>query len=358
MTNTDVAQVPASNATRVWGFVRTRLTLGRYTGVILGLFAVCVYMTITEPLFLTGANWSNILRSEAVILILAIGMTYVVLTGGIDLSIGSITAASAVALGIAVEHGGSWWVGTLAAIAAGLVFGFANGFVIGVFRIPFFVVTLGTLSIYQSIALLETTQGQTISLFNYTRFEKLSTLVNGNVGPIPTVFIICVVLYLVASFVLRYMTFGRAIYAVGANQEAARLSGISVTLVLVSVYTISGLAAGLGAAVQAGRLGASAPQADPTLMLSVVAAVLIGGTSLTGGDGGLFGTFLGALFLGVIQNALQLGDVSAFYQGLVSGLILILAVGLGVLREHAAKVRQRATRRRLSTASASEEPSA
>jgi ribose/xylose/arabinose/galactoside ABC-type transport system permease subunit len=126
---------------------------------------------------------------------------------------------------------------------------------------------------------------------------------------------------------------------VGSNAEAARLSGISVAIVLVAVYAISGLSAGLGAAVQTGRLTAAAPQADPTLMLTVIAAVLIGGTSLSGGDGGLFGTFLGVLFLGIIRNALQLSDVSTFYQGLVSGGILIAAVGLGVLRQHASRVR-------------------
>ena len=133
-----------------------RLSLGRYTGVIFGLLAVCVYMSLTEPAFLTVNNWENILRSEAVVLMLAIGMTFVVLTGGIDLSVGSVTAASAVALGVAIDHGATWWVGCLAAVGAGLALGMINGLLIGIAKIPFFVVTLGTLSIYQSLALLGT----------------------------------------------------------------------------------------------------------------------------------------------------------------------------------------------------------
>ena len=139
-------------------------------------------------------------------------------------------------------------------------------------------------------------------------------------------------MYLLASFVLHFTSFGRSIYAVGSNIEAARLTGVKVTLVLISVYTISGLSAGLGAVVETGRLTGAGPQVDPNLLLTVIAAVLIGGTAFTGGDGGLLGTAIGGLFLGVIQNGIELSNVSTFWQGAVSGLILIFAVGLGVLR--------------------------
>ena len=144
---------------------------------------------------------------------------------------------------------------------------------------------------------------------------------------------LCAGLYLVGAFVLHLTPFGRAVYAVGSNPDAARLTGINVKIVLVAVYAISGLAAGLAAVVQTGRLTAAGPQVDPNLMLAVIAAVLIGGTAFTGGDGGLLGTAIGVLFLGVVQNGLQLSDVSTFWQGTVSGGILILAVGLGVLRD-------------------------
>jgi ribose transport system permease protein len=337
-------------------FLPRRITLGRYTGVLVGLVAICIYLSVTEPVFLTWDNWQNIFRSQAVVFTLGIGMTYVVLTGGIDLSIASATAGAAMVLGITVQHGADWWLACLAGIGMGLVFGFANGFMIGVTKIPFFVVTLGTLSIYQSIALL-LTNGETVSLFTYPTFNTVQTIINRNTGPFPTVLLIGAGLYLVAAFVLRYTAFGRAVYAVGSNAEAARLTGIKVTAVLIAVYTISGLSAGLGAVVQTGRLTAAGPQVDPNLMLTVIAAVLIGGTSFTGGDGGLLGTVIGVLFLGVIQNGLQLSSVSTFWQGTVSGSILILAVGLGVLRDHGWRIRlRRSGRRRTKAPGASQTP--
>ena len=326
--------VPAS----LWTFARARLSLGRYTGVIVGLVAVCAYLWATEPVFMTWDNWQNIIRSQAVVALLAIGMTFVVLTGGIDLSVASITIASSMVLGVAIDHGWSWQPAALAAIGAGTIMGLLNGLTIGVIKIPFFVVTLGTLSIYQSFALL-TTNGETISLFTFPTFVPLADLINGNVGPVPTLLLFAAVLYLAGIVVLRYTHFGRAVFAVGSNPEAARLTGINVTLILVSVYTISGLLAGFGAVVLTGRLTASGPQVDPNLMLTVIAAVLIGGTAFTGGDGSLVGTIVGVLFLGVIQNGLSLSGVSTFWQGTVSGLILILAVGIGVLRDHGWRLR-------------------
>jgi ribose transport system permease protein len=319
---------PSSSA---WlSFVR-RVTRGRYAGVLGGLIVVCIYLGLTEPIFLNWDNWENIIRTESVVLTLGIGMTFVVLTGGIDLSIASATTAAGMLLGIAIEHGASWWLACGVGLAFGLVLGLANGLGIGIFKIPFFVFTLGTLSIYQSIALL-TTNGATISLFSYPRFNEIQVIVNGTTGPFPTVLLIMVVVYALASFVLHFTPYGRSVYAVGSNIEAARLTGIKVTFVLVSVYTIAGLSAGLGAIVEDGRLTGAGPQVDPNLLLTVIAAVLIGGTAFTGGDGGLLGTAIGGLFLGVIQNGLELSNVSTFWQGSVSGLILICAVGLGVLR--------------------------
>ena len=228
----------------------------------------------------------------------------------------------------------------LATVGFGLALGLANGILIGVARISFFVVTLGTLSIYASIALL-TTSGDTISLYDKESYATSGSLANGNVFGVPRALVLCGVLYVIGAAVLRYTRFGRSVYAVGSNPEAARLAGVKVVLVLVSVYAISGLCAGIGAVVQTGRLAAAAPQVDPTLMLTVVAAVLIGGTAYTGGEGGLLGTVIGVLFLGVVQNGLTLSSVSAFWQGTVSGLILIVAVGLGVLREHGWSLRRR-----------------
>ncbi len=330
-----------------------KLSLGRYTGVLLGFAAIFIYLCVTEPVFLTWGNWQNIIRSQAVVFTLGIGMTFVVLTGGIDLSIASATAGASMMLGIVVRDGGSWWLGCLAAIATGVAFGLANGAMIGILRIPFFVVTLGTLSVYQSVALLSTS-GETVSLFSYPRFDEIPTLINGSVGVIPTVMLLGGALYAIGAFILHYTAFGRGIYAVGANPEAARLTGIKVHRLLIAVYMIAGLSAGFAAIVQTGRLTAAGPQVDPNLMLNVIAAVLIGGTAFTGGDGGLLGTIIGVLFLGLIQNGLQLSSVSTFWQGTVSGTILILAVGLGVLREYGVRARLRNARRR--RAAGAEEP--
>jgi ribose/xylose/arabinose/galactoside ABC-type transport system permease subunit len=266
-------------------------------------------------------------------------MTFVVITAGIDLSIVALATLAGMVLGLMFQAGWSWPIAVAASIAVGGALGLVNGGLIGVAGISFFVVTLGTLSIYQSIALVTTT-GETITLYNYPHFSPIQSLVNDSIGSIPYVLILYAALYGIAAYVLRFTGYGRAIYAVGSNPEAARLTGINVTLVLVSVYTIAGLFGGLAGVIQAGRLAAAAPQVDPTLTLTVVAAVLIGGTSYTGGEGGLIGTALGVLFLGVVQNGLALTGVSAFWQGTVSGVILILAIGGGLLRTQAMRLRR------------------
>jgi len=314
-----------------------------------GLVAVCTYFALAEPTFMTWPNWQNIIRAEAVAAILAIGMTFVLLTGGIDLSVASMTAGAGMVLGLALEHGWAWPLALLACIGVGTGMGFANGFLIGPARIPFFVVTLGTLGIYQSFARLVTPGSQTIALFGVTTFTRLGELTNGTVGPLPNVLVLVIVLYLLGTVMLRYSKFGYSIFAVGSNPQAARLTGVRVNAVLASVYTTSGLLAAIAATVRTGQSSAATPDADPTLMLTVAAAVLIGGTAFTGGDGGLLGTALGIVFLGVIQNGLLLTNVSQFWQGTVSGVILILAVGFGVLRDYGLRLRQRRiviTRRR------------
>ncbi len=304
---------------------------GRAGGVFAGLVVLVAILAIGQPGFLTWANWENIIETQAVVFALSIGMTLVLLTGGFDLSIASMTAASGMIVGLLMEHGSGSPVGIAAGLGIGLAMGLCNGIAIGVLKIPFFVVTLGALSIYQSVALLMT-QGSTISLFGAPNFGMIDHLANGSLGPLPTVGIMLLVIYGVCAVGLHLTPFGRSIYAVGANAEAARLAGLNETLVVVSVYSLSGLFAGLAGVIEVGRLTAAGPQADPNLMLTVIAAVLIGGTAFTGGQGGLLGTVIGVLFLGVIGNAMQLSNVSTFWQGMVSGGILIAAVGLGVLR--------------------------
>lgn len=305
--------------------------IGRYAGLLIALVVVAALLAIMDPRFLTANNLGNIVRTQSVVFMLAIGMTLVILTGGLDLSIASITTASGMVLALVVQGGASGAVGVAAGIGAGVAMGLVNGVLIGLVRVPFFVVTLGTLSIFQSIALL-TTEGKTISLFSLGSFTGVSEFTNGSVGPVPKVLFLLVVLYAVAALALHYTRTGRAIYAFGSNPAAARLAGINTTKVLILVYAISGLCAGIGAVLLAGRLTAAGPQTDPDLLLMVIAAVLIGGTAFSGGEGGLVGTAVGVLFLGVVENGLSLANVSTFWQGMVSGAILIAAVGLGGIR--------------------------
>jgi ribose/xylose/arabinose/galactoside ABC-type transport system permease subunit len=225
------------------------------------------------------------------------------------------------------------------ALAFGAAAGWGNGFLIAKGRISFLAVTLGALSIWQSFSLV-VQEGQTVSIFSEKAFNPIHELVTNSIGPIPLLLIFDVALILIFGGVLRYTTFGRSLFAIGSNEEAARLSGINVSRVLILVYTIAGLAAGLACLVSVGRLTAGSPTPDPNLLLTVLAAVLIGGTSFTGGVGGIVGTAIGVVFLGVVENGLTLSNVSSFWQGIVSGSILIIAVGLGVLRERGWSMRR------------------
>jgi ribose transport system permease protein len=242
-------------------------------------------------------------------------------------------------LAIAFKSGWGLVPSVALALAFGAAAGLGNGLLIAKGKISFLAVTLGALSIWSSFALV-VQEGQTVSVFSAKAFNPIHELVTNSIGPIPLLLIFDIALLLIAGGVLRYTTFGRSLFAIGSNEEAARLSGINVTRVLILVYTIAGLAAGLACIVSVGRLTAGSPTVDSNLLLTVLAAVLIGGTSFTGGLGGVAGTAIGVIFLGVVENGLTLSNVSSFWQGIVSGSILIIAVGFGVLRERGWSIRR------------------
>lgn len=326
-----------------FGFLR-RMSLGRVAGALGGLIVVAIYLSFANDLFLTWGNVMNIFRAQSVIFVLAIGMSFVILTGGLDLSVAAAAGFAGMILGLVFQAEWSPWLAIALCILSGILLGLLNGILIGYVRISPFVVTLGTMSIYTSVILV-VTNGSTVSLFNYPAFDPIQVMANQDVGPFPIILLIIAALYLVAWFVLHRTAFGRAVYAVGSNPEAARLNGLNVPVTLLLVYSVAGLTYGLGAIQQDGRLTAAVPIVDPNQMLAVIAAVLIGGMSMRGGEGGLLGTFVGVLFLGVIQNGLTLMGVSAFWQGTVTGAILIAAVGLAVARDTGM---MRGVRRRLS----------
>ncbi len=319
-----------------------RLAIGRYTGVIVALLIVFVYLSITQSVFLTWDNMKNIIGANSVIFTLAIGATFVVISGGIDLSAASLMTATSMMFALMLQSGWSFVPAVLASLAFGAAAGFLNGVLIAKAKISFLAVTLGALSIWQSFALVAY-GGETVSVFTAHGFTPVEHFVNNSVGPFPLLLIFEIALVLIGGGVLRYTSFGRALFAIGSNSEAARLNGISVNAVLIAVYAIAGLAAGLACVVSVGRLTAGSPTVEPTLLLTVLAAVLIGGTSFTGGVGGVLGTAIGVFFLGVVQNGLILSNVSSYWQGIVSGGILIAAVGLGVIRDRGWSLRQRRT---------------
>ncbi|NIZ12071.1 ABC transporter permease [Phaeobacter sp. HF9A] len=308
-----------------------RIFQSRYAGALISLVLVSVFLSIYQPVFLTWPNMMNIVKSNSVGFILALGATYVVISGTVDLSFGSATTASAMAFGLLLVAGTPLTLAILGAIVAGLLLGFINGFLVAYAKISFFVVTLGTLSVFQSMALV-VNSGTSVSVFSVPGFSALNQFVNGNIGPLPVLLVFNIVLFLIAGGVLRFTAFGRSLYAIGSNIEAARLNGINVKRVLLLVFIISGLTAGLASVVQVGRLTVASPNVDMNLLLTVLAAVLIGGTAMTGGEGGVLGTLIGMLFLGVVQNGLTLSGVSSFWQGALSGSILILSVWLGGIR--------------------------
>lgn len=309
--------------------------------LLMGIFA------LLEPRFLMPLNLFNVMRQVSIFGLLAIGMTFVILTRGIDLSVGSLLAltglvAAAVAkggldarfaIGAEAEAAGYGWpLALLAALAVGGAAGLIQGFAITRLKVPPFVVTLGGMSAFRGAALLFAGGGP-ISGFEagYRWWGQ------GYIGPIPVPVVIFVSAAVIAAVVLRFTAFGRYVYAVGGNPEAARLTGVPVDRITLSVYVIVGLMAGLGGFVLSARLNSAEAVAGMTYELTVIAAVVIGGTSLFGGVGTIFGTVVGTLLIGVLLNGLVLNNVSSYVQQITIGVIIVLAVAFDTY----AKSRQR-----------------
>lgn len=294
---------------------------------LVGIFAILViFLSIKSPYFLTTDNAVNILVNASVVGIIAIAMTMVIVSGGLDLSVGSVVALTGVAvaqLSHSIPIGGAVAV----ALLIGLTVGVFNGVAVTKVGINPLITTLGTLSIARGLALVFS-NGLSQSIDN----EAFIYLGRGKPLGIPTQVLILAVLALLAAWVMRATVFGRSVYAVGGNPQASRLAGIPVSKLQMSVYIISGLAAALGGLVSAAMTGAGAPASAQGIELSVIAAVILGGTSLTGGKGTIWGTMLGVLILGTLNNGLTILNVSSYYQDIARGAVLLLAVALDQLR--------------------------
>ena len=293
----------------------------RQFGTVIGLAVLCVVLWVLTPHFMTVSNLLNIAQQTSINAIVAVGMTFVIISGGIDLSVGSIVALAGVALGAMLQTGYPLPVALAASLAAGTACGMLNGALVSVGGLPPFIATLGMMSAARGTALVFT-EGRPISGFD----DGFRTLATGSIGFVPAPVVVMILVYVVAHLVLTRTTFGRYVYAIGGNEEATRLSGVAVRFHKTLIYGTSGLVSAVAAIVLTARLNSAQPIAGMMYELDAIAATVIGGTSLMGGQGTLAGTLVGALIMGVLRNGLNLLGVSSFLQQIVIGVVIVSAV--------------------------------
>jgi galactofuranose transport system permease protein len=320
-TTVSSAPIPTERSARA---DRRRRLLGilQHQGALIALVAACIFGFARYATFLTSENLLNVLRQNSMVGLVALGMTFVILTGGIDLSVGALLATAGVVAGALSPRGAL--VALVGAIGTAAVLGMLNGLVIAKARIQPFVVTLAMMIAARGIALAATNE-QSVRVASEA--TVLSWLGRGWVGPIPVPVLLLLLAYALGWVVLRYTTFGRHVYAVGDEEGAARLLGLKVDRVVIATYALSGALAGLAGVVLASRLGAGQPVAGLGWELDAIAAVVVGGTVLTGGQGGAGLTLTGVLLLGVILNLLNLdGTLSPWWQWVIRGGFLLAVV--------------------------------
>lgn len=300
-------------------------------GILVALVVLCVFLGVfpaTGKYFLTVKNLFNVLRQISTNLLLACGMTMVIILGGIDLSVGSIIALSGViAAGCVSRYGLPLAVALLAGIVIGIIFGLFNGYVISKTTIPPFIVTLATMNIARGLAGVYT-GGSPVRVVT----DEWQYLGAGYFAGIPVPVIIMFVVFIISLLILNRTKFGRYVYAVGGNVTAAKFSGINVEKVKFTVYLYSGIMAGIAGIILASRMYSGQPTAGEGAEMDAIAAVVVGGTSMSGGSGKLGGTLIGALIIGILNNGLNLMNVNSFWQTVVKGVVILLAVMIDFLR--------------------------
>lgn len=290
-------------------------------GPLLGLVILSIVLTFLSDRFLTVDNLLNVTRQVSINAIISVGMTLVILTGGIDLSVGSILAFSGSITAGLLAGGQTLSLAVFLGLIVGAGLGFINGILITRADIPPFIATLGTMTAARGFTLVYT-DGRPITGMD----EVFRFLGGGYIASIPVPVIIMAVIFIAAYIMLTQTKFGRYIYAIGGNEEAARLSGINTKTVLTAVYTLGGVLAGFSGVIMASRLNSAQPTAGIGFELDAIAAVVLGGTSLSGGVGTIAGTLIGAMIIGVLDNGLNLLNVSSFYQQVAKGVVILLAV--------------------------------
>lgn len=306
--------------------------IGQY-GIFVAFVVVCLLLTFTTSKFLTVSNWTIIITQVSINALLAFGVTFVIITGGIDLSLGSMVAVTGIVASL-LAHPDDYpvIVPVLAGLLAGIGMGAFNGTIITKSKVPPFIVTLGTMTIGRGLALI-LSKGRPISNLS----DSFNFIGGGAVWGIPFPIIVLVVAFTVCSVVLKKTILGRYIYAVGGNEQAAKASGIRVNKVKMAVYTICGGLAALAGILLTSRINTGQPNAGAGFELDAIAAAIIGGTSTSGGTGTMTGTLIGALLIGVISNGLDLLNVTSYYQQVVMGAIIIGAVVLDSWNQSAAQ---------------------
>lgn len=290
---------------------------------VIGLVLLVVVFSLLDPTFLTQGNIKSVLVAASILMVLTVGQAFVILTGGIDLSVASTMTLGVIAFGIAYSQGSGLLVSCLAAVVAAALIGILNGFLIAKGRITDFVVTLGSLSVASGLALvLSDGKPTSITSAELIRFSTSSVWILG----LP--FLVAVVIAVLAHVLLFHTRFGTHVLATGGSEEAAEATGIRTGRIKIAVYSISGLLAGVAAILLVARVGAAEPAANTTFLLNSVAAVVLGGVSLMGGRGNILGPIIGALLLTVLTNGLTLMNVSQFYQPLAVGIVVIAAAFL------------------------------
>ena len=296
-------------------------------GSLLPLILLLIFFSVTTDTFWSTNNIMQILRQSAVYVIMGIGMTFVVLTGGIDLSQGSLLALCCVTSGMTLNATSSIPLCILVALATGFFVGLVNGVIVAYIKIPAFIMTLGSMYIVRAITLWITNSEQ-IAVKN----DSFSFIGQGFLFGIPVPVYVFILIAIVAYVFLSHTATGRYIFAVGSNMETARLSGVNVERTTIQVFVLSGMAIALASIVYLARLTAAQPTADQSYEMEAVAATVIGGTSIAGGEGGIFGTVIGAIIVTVIRNGLVQLGVGSYFTTLVVGVIIIATVSLDVIR--------------------------
>lgn len=295
--------------------------LAQQFGLAISLVLLCLALALLSDRFLTVNNLTNILRQSTINGIIAVGMTLVIFTRGIDLSVGSVLGLSVLITADALQAGWPVAVAILLGLAVGAAMGLISGLLVTQVKIPPFIATLGMMTLGRGLALAYTDGKPITGLPPGFRF-----LGNGYFGPIPMPIVIAFIVFTVAYIALSQMKFGEYIYAIGNNENAARLCGIPVKRYIATTYAITGMLSALAGFILVGRIDSAQPIAGAGFEFDAIAAVVVGGTSFEGGEGSLMGTLLGVLIIAVINNGLNLLNIPSFYQDVVKGLVIVLAL--------------------------------